>query len=77
MKVESVGDTGTVTTLVTTRVIIRVTEPVLTVRVVVIMVTGPTLNISTTRDTERIVTLANLPVQVFEKVLAVKLIVQL
>ena len=67
MKVESVGDTGTVTTLVTTRVIIRVTEPVLTVRVVVIMVTGPTLNISTTRDTERIVTLANLPVQVFEK----------
>ena len=67
MKVESVGDTGTVTTLVTTRVIIRVTELVLTVRVVVIMVTGPTLNISTTRDTERIVTLANLPVQVFEK----------
>ena len=67
MKVESVGDTGTVTTLVTTRVIIRVTELVLTVRVVVIMVTGPTLNISTTRDTERTVTLANLPVQVFEK----------
>ena len=66
MKVESVGDTGTVTTLVTTRVIIRVTELVLTVRVVDIMVTGPTLNISTTRDTERIVTLANLPVQVFE-----------
>ena len=67
MKVESVGDTGTVTTLVTTRVIIRVTELVLTVRVVVIMVTGPTLNISTTRDTERIVTLAKLPSQVFEK----------